>query len=48
LHQGIGRRWFMQRFKTFLDKFGGQRVEDLLSSKPWPKFSLDSFLISHS
>jgi len=43
LHQGVGRRWFMQRFKAFLDKFGGQPIEDFLSSKLWPEFVLDSF-----
>ena len=43
LHQGIGRRWFMQRFKIFLDKFGGQSIENFLSSKVCPEFVLDSF-----
>jgi polysaccharide deacetylase family protein (PEP-CTERM system associated) len=43
LHQGIGRRWFMQRFKGFLDRFGGQPIEDFLSSKVCPEFVLDSF-----
>lgn len=43
VHQGMGRRWFMQRFKAFVEKFGGQRVEDLLSSRPWPKLDIASF-----
>lgn len=43
LHQGLGRRWFMQRFTAFLHRFGGQRMEDLLASKVWPDFDLASF-----
>ena len=43
LHQGIGRRWFMQRFKAFLYQFGGQRMEDLLSSTTWQNYDLASF-----
>lgn len=42
LHQGLGRRWFLQRFTTFLRRFGGRRVEDLLSSTTWPNFDLHS------
>src|SRR5262249_53940359 len=43
LHQGVGRRWFKQRFMTFLDRFGGQPIEDFLSSKLWPEFVLEFF-----
>ena len=43
LHQGLGRRWFTQRFTAFLHRFGGQRMEDLLASKVWPDFDLASF-----
>jgi polysaccharide deacetylase family protein (PEP-CTERM system associated) len=43
LHQGLGRRWFMPRFKAFLHRFGGRRMEDLLSFRAWPNFDLDSF-----
>ena len=42
LHQGLGRRWCMQRFKAFLERFGGQPIENLLSSGMWPKFTLHS------
>ncbi len=35
IYQGLGRRWFEQRLKAFLHKFGGQRVKDLLSLKEW-------------
>jgi polysaccharide deacetylase family protein (PEP-CTERM system associated) len=42
LHQGLGRRWFMQRFKSFVNEFGGQRVEDLFSSRTWPRFDIAS------
>ena len=41
-HQGLGRRWCMQRFKAFLERFGGQPIENLLSSGMWPKFALHS------
>lgn len=43
LHQAVGRRWFMERLKSFLNRFGGQPVEDLLFSKSWPKIDIDSF-----
>jgi len=35
LHQGLGRRWFDRRFRTFLREFGGRRIIDLLQSNPW-------------
>jgi polysaccharide deacetylase family protein (PEP-CTERM system associated) len=43
LHQGLGRRWFKQRFETFLDKFGGQPIENCLSVRSWPEYVPDSF-----
>jgi polysaccharide deacetylase family protein (PEP-CTERM system associated) len=42
LHQGLGRRWCMQRFKASLERFGGQPIENLLSSEMWPKVTLRS------
>lgn len=42
LHQGIGRRWFERRFRSFVACFGGQRMQDLLNSRPWPHFDLHS------
>jgi polysaccharide deacetylase family protein (PEP-CTERM system associated) len=44
LHQGLGRRWFGQRLKVFLRQFGGQSMQDLLTSKVWPNFDLVSFM----
>jgi len=44
LHQGLGRRWFMQRFQAFLQRFGGRRMEDLLSSGAWPDVHLHEFI----
>ena len=46
LHQGLGRRWFMQRFMAFLYQFGGRPVEDLITSGTLPIFDLDSFVNS--
>jgi len=43
LHQGLGRRWFLSRFKAFLVQFGGQPIEDLVSSRTWAELDLDSF-----
>src|SRR6185503_2062352 len=43
LHQGLGRRWFRQRFMAFLRQFGGQRMVDLLANRTWPDIDLDSF-----
>lgn len=40
LHQGLGRRWFEQRFRSFVQRFGGQRMQDLLSSQQWSEFNL--------
>jgi polysaccharide deacetylase family protein (PEP-CTERM system associated) len=44
LHQGLGRRMFEPRFKKFVARFGGQRAQDLLSSREWPELSLDRFI----
>lgn len=43
IHQGAGRRWFEQRFISFVKRFGGQRMQDLLSSRRWPEFDLRTF-----
>jgi polysaccharide deacetylase family protein (PEP-CTERM system associated) len=43
LHQGAGRRFFEQRFSSFVRQFGGQRVQDLLLSRHWPGFDLHAF-----
>jgi polysaccharide deacetylase family protein (PEP-CTERM system associated) len=43
LHQVVGRRRFLPRFKTFLKRFGGQPLEDLFLSRTWPKIKIDSF-----
>jgi polysaccharide deacetylase family protein (PEP-CTERM system associated) len=40
LHQGVGRRWFAQRLKNFLGRFGGQRMIDLVSARTWPNVIL--------
>ena len=40
LHQGAGRRWFEQRFRSFVKCFGGQPMHDMLSSQPWSEFHL--------
>ncbi len=40
LHQGLGRRWFERRFLSFTGRFGGQRMQDLLSSRRWPELDL--------
>jgi polysaccharide deacetylase family protein (PEP-CTERM system associated) len=45
IHQGVGRRWFQKRFVSFLDRFGGQRMEDLLASQSWPELDLRNFRI---
>ena len=44
VYQGLGRRWFGQRFKLFLHRFGGRRVQDLFSSNAWPQFDLAPFM----
>jgi polysaccharide deacetylase family protein (PEP-CTERM system associated) len=43
LHQGAGRRYFESRFVSFVREFGGQRVQDLLSSQYWPEIDLHAF-----
>jgi polysaccharide deacetylase family protein (PEP-CTERM system associated) len=35
IHQGLGRRWFDHRFRTFLREFGGQRLIDLMRGNSW-------------
>lgn len=42
-YQGAGRRWFEQRFRAFVKRFGGQPMYAMLSSQPWPEFHLHSF-----
>jgi hypothetical protein len=42
LHQGAGRRWFEQRFRSFVRCFGGQTMRDMLSLQPWSEFHLRS------
>jgi len=39
VHQGLGRRWFKDRFRSFLHEFGGQCMQDLLSANQWPVFN---------
>ncbi len=39
-HQGAGRRWFEQRFRSFVKCFGGQTMQDMLSSQQWSEFHL--------
>jgi polysaccharide deacetylase family protein (PEP-CTERM system associated) len=41
LHQGMGRRWFGERFKALVRAFGGQRMKDLLSTFPAPDLSIE-------
>jgi len=43
LHQGAGRRWFEQRFRSFVKCFGGQPMHEMLFRQSWPDFHL-SFL----
>lgn len=42
LHQGTGRRWFEQRFRSFVRCFGGQSMHDMLSSQQWSEFHICS------
>lgn len=39
-YQGAGRRWFEQRFRAFVECFGGQPMYTMLSSQPWQEFHL--------
>ena len=48
IHQGAGRRWFERRFISFARRFGGQRMQDLLSSRGWPELDLHTFRLSPS
>lgn len=40
LHQGLGRRWFGARVRTFVEKFGGRTMIDLLQSKAWSEVGI--------
>jgi len=40
VYQGTGRRWFEQRFRSFVRCFGGQPMNDMLSSQQWSEFHL--------
>lgn len=42
LHQGLGRRWFRQRFQAFLGRFGGRRMDGLLIGNTWPKLDISA------
>jgi polysaccharide deacetylase family protein (PEP-CTERM system associated) len=46
LHQGAGRRWFEQRFRSFLKCFGGRSMDELLSSHVWSEFHLSSLKVT--
>jgi polysaccharide deacetylase family protein (PEP-CTERM system associated) len=48
LHQGAGRRWFEQRFRSFVSCFGGQPMHDMLSSQQWSEFHLLSLTSASS
>lgn len=48
LHQGAGRRWFERRFMSFIGCFGGQRMQDMLSSRRWPEFDLHTCTLAPS
>jgi polysaccharide deacetylase family protein (PEP-CTERM system associated) len=48
IHQGFGRRWSLSRFAAFLRRFGGQPIEDLIASRLWPSFDLQSSLHASS
>lgn len=37
-YQGAGRRWFEQRFRSFVRCFGGQTMRDMLLSHSWREF----------
>jgi len=39
LHQGLGRRWVGERLRTFLRRFGGRPIKDLLAASEWPIFT---------
>jgi hypothetical protein len=43
LHQGLGRQWFEKRFRSFLQRFGGQRIQDLQASRSWSEIDLKQF-----
>ncbi len=38
LYQGAGRRWFEQRFRSFVGCLGWQTMRDMLLSHSWPEF----------
>jgi len=37
-YQGAGRRWFEQRFRSFVGCLGWQTMRDMLFSHSWPEF----------
>ena len=43
MYQGAGRRWFGQRFRAFVSAFGGQPLQDMLTSQAWADFHLQNF-----
>jgi len=45
-HQGVGRRYFETRFNSFVREFGGQSMQDLLTSRSWPEIELHTFGLS--
>jgi polysaccharide deacetylase family protein (PEP-CTERM system associated) len=42
-HQGAGRRWFESRFRAFVRCFGGQTMQEMLSSQQWSEVYLNAF-----
>ena len=42
LHQGLGRRFVLERLEGFLRQFGGRTVQDLISGLTCPVIHLDS------
>jgi polysaccharide deacetylase family protein (PEP-CTERM system associated) len=48
VYQGAGRRWFEQRFRAFVSAFGGQPLQDMLTSQAWAEFHVHNFKPSPS
>lgn len=46
-YQGAGRRWFEQRFRSFVKQFGGQTMRQMLSLQQWQEFHLSGLNGSH-
>jgi polysaccharide deacetylase family protein (PEP-CTERM system associated) len=46
LHQGLGRGRFEARFVRMIRQFGGCRMIDLIDTRPWPDFHLDTMTSS--